>query len=212
MQTVGLKKEKSQLKCWELRFIRQKFLGLKPWRQHLKLSLRFFSHLFMSSSLRPHGLQQARPPCPSPTPGACSDSCPLSRWCHPTISSNPERTARSVGRSLVIWRFATKGRKSEHQRYFCELKKTRYFQLRNLVSFYTGENERVWVYGNNFFCMHLSCLGPVPCLFPSVLTLASGCWITGCSSSLPWRPRITDDCGILVYWYGRKYSISQDLL
>ena len=33
------------------------------------------------------GLQHARPPCPSPTPGACSNSCPLSRWCHPTISS-----------------------------------------------------------------------------------------------------------------------------
>ena len=38
--------------------------------------------------LQPHGLQHARPPCPSPTPGACSNSCPLSRWCHPTISSS----------------------------------------------------------------------------------------------------------------------------
>ena len=68
-------------------------LGLKPWRQHLKLSLLFFSHSFVSDSLQPHGLQQARPPYPSPSPGACSDSCPLSRWRHPTISSNPERTA-----------------------------------------------------------------------------------------------------------------------
>ena len=41
----------------------------------------------MSDSLRPHGLQHARPPCPSPTPGVYSDSCPLSQWCHPTISS-----------------------------------------------------------------------------------------------------------------------------
>ena len=41
----------------------------------------------MSDSLRPHGLQHARPPCPSPTPGVYSDSCPLSGWCHPTISS-----------------------------------------------------------------------------------------------------------------------------
>ena len=40
----------------------------------------------MSSSLKPHGLQHARLPCPSPTPGACSNSCPLSRWCHPNIS------------------------------------------------------------------------------------------------------------------------------
>ena len=36
----------------------------------------------------PHGLQHARLPCPSPTPRACSNSCPLSRWCHPTISSS----------------------------------------------------------------------------------------------------------------------------
>ena len=36
--------------------------------------------------LQPHGLQHARLPCPSPSPGVCSNSCPLSRWCHPTIS------------------------------------------------------------------------------------------------------------------------------
>ena len=42
----------------------------------------------MSNSLRPHGLQRARFPCPSPSPGACSNSCPLSRWCHPTMSSS----------------------------------------------------------------------------------------------------------------------------
>ena len=42
----------------------------------------------MSDSLWPHGLQHARPPCPLPTPEACSNSCPLSQWCHPTISSS----------------------------------------------------------------------------------------------------------------------------
>ena len=42
-----------------------------------------FSHSVMSSSLQPHGLH-----CPSPTPRACSNSCPLSWWCHPTISSS----------------------------------------------------------------------------------------------------------------------------
>ena len=47
-----------------------------------------FSHSVMSDSLQPHGLQHARPPCPSPTPGVYSNSCPLSRWCHPTISSS----------------------------------------------------------------------------------------------------------------------------
>ena len=40
------------------------------------------------STLRPHGLQQTRLPCPSLSPGACSNSCPLSRWCHSTISSS----------------------------------------------------------------------------------------------------------------------------
>ena len=39
-----------------------------------------------SDSLRPHGLQHSRPPCLSPTPGDYSNSCPLSRWCHPSIS------------------------------------------------------------------------------------------------------------------------------
>ena len=45
-----------------------------------------FSCSVMSDSLQPHGLQYARPPCPSPTPRAYSNSCPLSQWCHPTIS------------------------------------------------------------------------------------------------------------------------------
>ena len=46
------------------------------------------SQSIMSDSLQPHGLQNARPPCPSLTPGVYSNSCPLSWWCHPTISSS----------------------------------------------------------------------------------------------------------------------------
>ena len=46
------------------------------------------SCLVVSDSLRPHGLEHARPPCPSPTPGVCPNSCPLSQWCHPTILSS----------------------------------------------------------------------------------------------------------------------------
>ena len=47
-----------------------------------------FSCSVMSDSLRPHEPQHARPPCPSPTPGVYPNLCPLSRWCHPTISSS----------------------------------------------------------------------------------------------------------------------------
>ena len=47
-----------------------------------------FSHSVMPDSLWPCGLQHTRLPCPSPTPRACSNSCPCSRWCHPTISSS----------------------------------------------------------------------------------------------------------------------------
>ena len=47
-----------------------------------------FSRSVVSDSLRPHESQHARPPCPSPTPGAYPNSCPLSQWCHPAISSS----------------------------------------------------------------------------------------------------------------------------
>ena len=47
-----------------------------------------FSRSVMSDSLQPHGPQHTRPPCPSLTPGVYSNTCPLSRWCHPTISSS----------------------------------------------------------------------------------------------------------------------------
>ena len=47
-----------------------------------------FSCSVVSNSLRPHELPHARPPCPSPTPGVYSNSCPSSWWCHPTISSS----------------------------------------------------------------------------------------------------------------------------
>ena len=45
-----------------------------------------FSRSVVSNSSQPHESQHARPPCPSPTPGVNSNSCPLSRWCHPIIS------------------------------------------------------------------------------------------------------------------------------
>ena len=47
-----------------------------------------FSFSVISNYFRPHGLQHTRPPCPTPTPGAYLNSCPLCRWCHPPISSS----------------------------------------------------------------------------------------------------------------------------
>ena len=54
----------------------------------LFLHLLLFRRSVVSDSLQPHGLQHTRLPCPSPSPGACSNSCPLSQWCRPTISSS----------------------------------------------------------------------------------------------------------------------------
>ena len=51
-------------------------------------TLLLFNSSVMSNSLQPHGLQHTRHPCPSPSPGVCSHSWPLSRWCHPTIPSS----------------------------------------------------------------------------------------------------------------------------
>ena len=68
-----------------------------------------FSHSVMSDSLQPHELQQARIPCPSPTPEACSNSHPSSQWCHPTtISSsvipfNPTAFNLSQRQGLFQW-------------------------------------------------------------------------------------------------------------
>ena len=63
------------------------------WREPLavcnaEIAMQYFSCYAMSDPLRPHGLQHARLPCPSLSPRVCSDSCPLSQWCHPTISSS----------------------------------------------------------------------------------------------------------------------------
>ena len=62
------------------------FQWTPKWVVHNMWSVQF-SHSVMSDSVRLHGLQHTRPPCPSPTPRAYSNSCPLSQWCQPTISS-----------------------------------------------------------------------------------------------------------------------------
>ena len=59
---------------------------MNDWRRkQCQISVQF-SRSVISNSLQPRGLQHARPPCPSPTPGIYSNSCPSSQWCHPTIS------------------------------------------------------------------------------------------------------------------------------
>ena len=58
------------------------------WRSVVGYSSVQFSCSVVSNSLQPHEPQQARPPCPSPTPRVYPNSCPLSRWCHPIISSS----------------------------------------------------------------------------------------------------------------------------
>ena len=55
---------------------------------HFLSVLLLFSHPVVSHSLRPHGLQHTRPPCPSPSPEVCSSSCLLHLWCYPAISSS----------------------------------------------------------------------------------------------------------------------------
>ena len=72
------------------------------------------SRSVMSDSLRPHGLQHVRLPCPSPTPGACSNSCPSSRWCNSTISPSDIPFSSSLqsfqtSRSFPVSQFFTSG-------------------------------------------------------------------------------------------------------
>ena len=72
-----------------------------------------FSCSVMSDSLWPHGLQHARPPCPTPAPGLYTNSCPSSWWCHPAISSSviPYSYLQSfpAGSFPVSWLFASGG-------------------------------------------------------------------------------------------------------
>ena len=70
----------------------QKLKRIIIWKKWKKIRPQFssvqFSRSVMSDSLWSHESQHARPPCPSPTPGVHSDSCPSSQWCHPAISSS----------------------------------------------------------------------------------------------------------------------------
>ena len=62
-----------------------------------------FNRSVMSDSLQPRGLRHTRPPCPLPSPEACSNLCPLSRWCHPTISSSVILLLLSIFPSIRVF-------------------------------------------------------------------------------------------------------------
>ena len=78
---------------------------------HLITSVSQFSRSVVSDTLRPHGLQHARPPCPSPTPGVYSNSCPLRQWCHPTILCRPLLLLNSIFPSISVFKWV----RSSHQ-------------------------------------------------------------------------------------------------
>ena len=88
----------------------------KDFIEHMGLSGQF-SHSVVSNSLWPQGLQHARFPCPSSTPGACWNSCPLSQWCHPTILSSVFHLSSClqlspVSESFLMHQFFTSGDQS----------------------------------------------------------------------------------------------------
>ena len=85
---INYRKENERNKKFKLLGVRVKFYWYDPNLSLPAFSSVQFSRSVMSDSLRPHESQHARPPCPSPTPGVRSDSCPLSPWCHPAISSS----------------------------------------------------------------------------------------------------------------------------
>ena len=94
----------------------------------------------VSDSLQPRGLQHARLPCPSPTPGACSDSCPSSQWCHPSISSSvvPSSPAFSL---------------SQHQGFFERV--SSWHQVAKVLEFQLQHQSFQWIFRTGRFPLGL---------------------------------------------------------
>ena len=89
---------------WLLLFIYDRFPGIGLLVKSVQ-----FSCSVVSDCLRPHGLQHARPPCLSPAPRVYSNSCPLSQWCHPTISSSVLQSFPASGSFPVSQLFTSDG-------------------------------------------------------------------------------------------------------
>ena len=137
-----------------------------------------------------------------------------------------EQLWESEGSTQVIYKFCNKGQVARTSKDYCFLKKPRYPRLRKLVLFYVWKDTRVWAHWNHFFDVHLTSLGPVTlCFSHSEFHFSSmSDWslmaarlealaflsairaheltLEGCSHWHLWHP---------LCWYGRKYSISQNL-
>ena len=121
----------------------------------------------MSDSLRPHWPQHARPPCPSPTPRVYSNSCSLSRWCHPTISSS------------VIPYFCLN--LSQHQGLFKWVSSSH--QVDKLLEFQLQHQSFQWIFRTDSFRMDWLDLLAVQGTFKSLLQhLSSKASVLRCSS------------------------------
>ena len=126
-------------------------------------TLLLFSLQVMSDSSRPHGLQHARHPCPSLSPGVCPSSCPLTQWCHPTISSFVTLNTFSSVQSLsCVWLFVTPWIITACQ---ASLPFTNSWNLLQLMSI-----KAVMSFSHLIFCRPLLLLPPFP---PSIRVFSS---------------------------------------
>ena len=108
-----------------------------------EMLLLLFSHSVMSNSLPPHGLQHARLSCPSPSPTACSDSCPSGRWCHPPISTSVISFSSCL-QSSPASESLPGGLRQFRGRFWGERREG---NLKSLASYFMGElncNEALW--------------------------------------------------------------------
>ena len=102
---------------------------------HLPHSVQF-SRSVVSNSLWSYGLQQTRLPCPSPTPGACSNSHPSSQWCHPTISScHPLLLLPSIFPSIRVFSLSSSASS----------------QVAKVLKFQLQHQSLKWIFRNDFF-------------------------------------------------------------
>ena len=105
----------------------------------------------MSNSLQPHESQHARPPCPSLTPGIYTNSCPLSRWCHPTISSSvvPSAPTFSLSQHQGLFKWVSSSHEVAkvlefqlQRQYFCVLRCMHFLSLYFCFIFFRNSPKR----------------------------------------------------------------------